>query len=396
MNVGSTIGPYQVRFPAHILFGPGSRHDLGLHCRSIGQRAFVVTGSRTLQKRGLIDSVIHALNQSGIEAIPLANISHEPEVTDVDEAVEQVLNHSIQPTDFVVGIGGGSAIDLAKAVAALVVNREGTTVVDYLEGVGKGLKLNNRPLPVVAIPTTAGTGSEATKNAVISSYDPAFKKSLRADALVPSLVVIDPELAIHAPAEVTIHSGLDAITQLIESYISERSQPIPRALALQGLAVAIPALPEAVANPTSISARENMAHAALLSGIALANSGLGMAHGVAAALGVHNRIPHGLACACMLPTALRVNRNVCEKQLAELAPAVTGHHFESTQKAADAVLETICQLTESLQVPQRLSELGVEEIQLPAIVQSSRGNSMSGNPVDLSDEQLLQILEDIL
>ena len=390
------IGPYQVRFPAHILFGPGSRHDLGQHCQAIGQRAFIVTGSRTLQKLGLIDSVIDAIKQSGIEAIFLANISHEPEVADVDNAVEQALKHSIQPTDFIVGIGGGSAIDLAKAVAALVTNREGETVTDYLEGVGQGLTLKNKPLPVVAVPTTAGTGSEATKNAVISSYDPAFKKSLRADALVPALVVIDAELAIHAPAEVTIHSGLDAITQLIEGYISKRSQPIPRALALQGLAVAIPALPEAVANPTSIAAREKMAHAALLSGIALANSGLGMAHGVAAALGVHNRIPHGLACACMLPTALRVNRDVCGKQLAEVAFAVTGRHFESTEKAADAVVETICQLTQQLGVPQRLSELGVEKTQLPDIVQSSRGNSMNGNPVDLSDEQLLQILEDIL
>ncbi len=207
--------------------------------------------------------------------------------------------------DFMLAIGGGAAIDLAKAAGAMAANDQSPTVKDYLENVGRDLKIVNPPLPVLAMPTTAGTGAEATKNAVISSYDPPFKKSLRDDRLMPRIALVDPELTVSVPANVTAASGMDAITQLFESYISRKARPIPQALAVQGLKIAIPAIVEAVEKPDSRTAREAMAHAALLSGMALANSGLGMAHGVAPALGIHCRVPHGVACALMLPVALR-------------------------------------------------------------------------------------------
>src|SRR5690606_20888604 len=174
----------------------------------------------------------------------------------------------------------------------------------------------------------------------ISVDDPAVKKSLRSDGLIPQLVVVDPELTQSLPPSVTAHTGMDAITQCVESYISRRARPIPQSLALQGVSLALPAIVEAVEEGHSRAAREAMAHAALLSGMALANSGLGMAHGVAAALGVHCGVSHGLACAVMLPVAMRANRSVAEKQLAELARAA-GIAGSTDGAAADALIERI-------------------------------------------------------
>ncbi len=279
----------------------------------------MICGSKSLAAAGLSRKIADLLHANGVESVELATISHEPEVGDVDQLAGQLRSRSAAAGDLVIGVGGGSAIDLAKAVAALATNTAGTSVRDFLEGVGAGLKITETPLPMIAVPTTAGTGSEATKNAVISCYDPPFKKSLRSDQMVPRVVLVDPELTVTLPPGATAHTGMDAITQLIESYISRRAKPVPRALAVDGLRLALPSIEEAVEHGTSRPAREAMAQAALLSGLALANSGLGMAHGVAAALGVHLRVPHGLACAVMLPVALAVNASVCGAQLAQLA-----------------------------------------------------------------------------
>jgi alcohol dehydrogenase class IV len=317
-------------------------------------------------------------------------------VADVDAAAHSIRSQGVRAGDLVLGIGGGSAIDLAKAIAALAVNTDGGSVRDYLEGVGRGLKLANKPLPIVAIPTTAGTGSEATKNAVISVTSPNVKKSLRSDDLVPRAVIVDPQLAVSLRPATTAHTGMDAITQLIESYISRRARPIPQALAIQGLRLALPAIVEAVEDSNSRPAREAMAHAALLSGMALANSGLGLAHGVAAALGVHCDVPHGLACAVMLPAALRVNRLVAEQQLAELAVAAGLAANVSPAPAAEALIDRIDQISQRIGIPRTLTELGVRREQLPALVRDSRGNSMDGNPQALEDGELAELLEGLL
>jgi alcohol dehydrogenase class IV len=357
----------------------------------------LVVGSRTLVARGLVIEIIQLLRKSGVEAVELASISREPEVTDVDQATSQ-LRADVAQGDFVLAIGGGAAIDLGKAAAALATQRDAGSVLDYLEGVGRGLALSEPPLPVLALPTTAGTGSEATKNAVISSTDPPFKKSLRADAMIPRAVLVDPELTVSCPREVTAHSGMDAITQLIESYISCRAQPVPQALALDGLSRAAPAIAEAVCELTSRRAREAMAHAALLSGMALANSGLGMAHGVAAALGVHARVPHGLACAVMLPAALDANRSVSAAHYAEMELAIHGVNGASggVDELANAFVRRITSLAHEIGIPRRLSEIGVRQDQLPDIVRDSRGNSMNGNPRPIDDHELFALLEKMI
>lgn len=387
---------YDFFAPQQIVFGWGRRSEIGERAASLGRRAFLVEGSRTLKAAGVMDQIAASLRAAGVEPISLAAISHEPEVADVDRAAKKLRDAAADPGDLLLAVGGGSAIDLAKAAGAMAVNRESETVKDYLEGVGRGLKLVERPLPLAAMPTTGGTGTEATKNAVISSYDPPFKKSLRSEWMVPKLVLVDPELSVHVPPTTTAWTGMDAITQLVESYVCRFARPIPQALAIDGLRRALPALAVAVKDGASRPARESMAHAALLSGLALANSGLGLAHGVAAALGVTARVPHGLACAAMLPVALRVNRDVSQSRLAVLARATIGGDYTSDAAAADAFIECIDRLAEEVGVPKRLGELGVRREQIPELVRGSRGNSMNGNPRQLDNDELTRLLESLL
>jgi alcohol dehydrogenase class IV len=387
---------YDFVVPTKIVFGWGRRCEVGSLLRAMGRRCFVLWGSRTLAASGVGAEILSGLEDAGLEVARLTTIDHEPEVEDVDATVHSLHDQRAGAHDVVLAIGGGSAMDLAKAAAALATNRGSATVKDYLEGVGRGLEIVHPPLPLLVMPTTAGTGSEATKNAVISSYNPPFKKSLRSELMLPRCVVVDPELTISMPPAVTAQSGMDAVTQLIESYISRRARPIPQALALQGLRMAVPALVQALRQPHHRQAREAMSHAALLSGMALANSGLGLAHGVAAALGVHCRVPHGLACGVMLPWALRVNRVVCTTQYAELAGALGLPTEPSPAVAADSFVDLIQRLCREVGLPSHLADLGVRREQIPDLIRSSRGNSMDGNPRLVSDEELAALLEEAL
>jgi alcohol dehydrogenase class IV len=387
---------FDLLVPARTIFGWGRRSEAGQLASTLGKRAFLVSGSNSLERSGRIAQIVDSLQRGGVTIVRLATISNEPLVSDVDNCVEQFLKSRPADGDLVIGLGGGSAIDLAKAVAALATNRHGGSVKDFLEGVGRGLKIESAPLPVLAIPTTAGTGSEATKNSVISSNDPPFKKSLRSELMVPRIVLIDPELTVDLPPKITAQTGMDAITQRIESYLSKRAQPIPQALAESGLRLALRSIETAVTHGTNRGAREAMAYAAYLSGIALANSGLGMAHGVAATLGIHCQISHGLACAVMLPVALRFNRDVRLAEMARLASLETGERAIDDAEAADYFIARIEELTKRIGIPTRLSEIGVRPEQLLALVKGSRGNSMDGNPREVSDVELSHQLERML
>ncbi|MHC4178211.1 MAG: iron-containing alcohol dehydrogenase [Planctomycetota bacterium] len=388
---------YDFLAPRQIVFGWGRWREVGTLGRMLGRRAFLICGLPESLAQAALDEISELVRTEETEAVAAAMIAHEPEVDDVDRVAAFLRRHGAAPGDFLLAVGGGAAIDLAKAAAAMATNRESPTVKDYLEGVGRGLKLVNDPLPVMAMPTTAGTGAEATKNAVISCYDPPFKKSLRDGRLVPRIALVDPKLSMSVPPEVTAASGMDAITQLIESFISRNAQPIPQALCMQGLRLAVGAIAEAVEDGTSQPAREGMAHAALLSGMALANSGLGMAHGVAPALGTHCRVPHGVACAVMLPVALRVNRKVRQDELAQLSHLLFGRGPSTPpEEAVEVLIRETEALCDRVGVPRRLSELGVRAEQIPALVRDSRGSSMSGNPRELTDDELAELLEGML
>ncbi len=393
---------YDFLVPARTLFGWGRLAEAGTAARALGTRAFVISGSRQLERDGTLDRLDAILKQAGVEPVRAGSIHREPRVEDVDGlavAVREKMGDAGPAGHLVIGIGGGSAIDLAKAASAMATNRESPTVKDYLEGVGKNLSLEQPPLPMLAIPTTAGTGSECTKNAVISSDDGEpvpFKKSLRSDLMVPKAVLIDPQLAVSVPPEVTARTGMDAITQLIESAISCKAQPVPTALAFHGLSLALPLIERAVKNPRDQEAREGMAHAAFLSGITLANAGLGMAHGVAVALGIIAGVPHGLACAVMLPAALEANRVARLAEIARVARLLIAKDFQSDEEAARAAPAAVRELCRRIGIPLRLRDAGVRKEQIPAIVKGSRGNSMNGNPRPIDDAELGAILEGML
>ena len=385
---------YDLLMPRQVVFGWGRRSEVGPRAADLGRRVFVVCGSRSLQSSGVVDPIEGSLRTSGLTVLDLGTISREPEVEDVDAMVRRLRDFGGgQPGDVVLAIGGGAALDLGKAVSALATNRHSDTVRDFLEGVGRGLQITERPLPLIALPTTSGTGSEATKNAVISSRTEQFKKSLRSDWMIPAIALIDPELTVTCPRHITAWSGMDAITQLIESLITPKSTPITRALCWEGLQSAIPWIKRACDEPDCRPAREALSHAAFLSGVTLANAGLGMAHGIAAALGVHCQVPHGLACATLLPTALRVNRSTCEATLAEMVPLFSTRTGSTPAAAAEFTIEAIAQLGRDLGVPERLRDLGVRQDQLAELVPASRGNSLNGNPRSLSDAELRDILE---
>ncbi len=408
MGVMEANHSYDFLAPGRIVSGWGRRREAGTWGRTLGRRAWLVCGLPPEVAGPVVDEIDASLRAEGIELVPAATLLHEPEVEDVDRLSADLCGRGVGEGDFLLALGGGAAIDLAKAAAAMAVNvgqasslpheHESATVKDYLEGVGRGLKISRPPLPLLAMPTTAGTGAEATRNAVISSYDPPFKKSLRDDRLMPRIALLDPELTVTVPPAVTAAGGMDAVTQLIESFVSRKRQAIPRFLAIHGLEIALPAIVEAVENGRSRSAREAMSNAALLSGIALANSGLGMAHGVAAALGTHCRVPHGVACALMLPVAIRVNMEVCRAEFAQLRQCWNDEPPQrpATAVAGEVFLRDIEGLCDRLRLPRRLSQVGVTREQIPAIVRDSRGSSMSGNPRELSDAELTQILEDML
>ena len=390
---------YELSLPRRVVFGWGRCTEIGRLARELGRNAVCVYGSRTLERSGITASLEKSLRESGVTIVDTLRISNEPTVLDVDDAVRQLRSPGKVESLVLLAIGGGAALDLAKAVAGMTPQPQFETVRDYLEGVGQGLTLEANPLPILAMPTTAGTGSEATKNAVIASYDPPFKKSLRDDRLIPEIVLLDPELTVSCPAKITAESGMDAITQLFESYVSRsggsrNAGPFIQVLCEQGLTEAWQSLAEAVNNPTSQVAREKMMHAAFLSGICLANAGLGMAHGISPALGSICRVSHGAACALLLPWTLRTNAEICRTEYARLARLilVTEKRNATDEVLVERLIEEVENLCRTVGVVQKLADFGVTSDQIPEIAAQSFGSSMRNNPRTLTQEELVEIL----
>ena len=392
---------YDLAVPPLVRFGVGRTAEIGDVVGLLGRRAWLVGGRRSLLDSPARPQLEASLAAAGVEHRVVAESDGEPTVEQV-AAVLAGLPREDRAEVVIVVVGGGSAIDLAKAVAALATNVDprttsiealAATVVDHLEGVGTR-SITRWPLPVVALPTTAGTGAEATRNAVISCPRRRFKKSMRSPLMVPRAVVIDPALGAGCDRGTTAAAGLDAITQLVESFICRFARPIPRALAVEALPLAIAALPRVLADPSDLEARAAMSHAAFLSGIALTNSGLGMAHGVAAALGVECGTPHGLACALMLPVAVRVNAAAAERDFARLERAIDPTGAGDERALAKAFVHRIERLCREAGAPQRLAEVGLARDRLRWLADNSGGASMRGNPVDLDPARLLPILEE--
>jgi alcohol dehydrogenase class IV len=298
--------------------------------------------------------------------------------------------------EVVIGFGGGSVIDAGKAIAALVANHG--NLLDYLEVVGKGQPLTQPPAPFIAIPTTAGTGAEVTRNAVLTVPDHRVKVSLRSPLMLPRLAVVDPELTRSLPAHLTASTGLDALTQLVEPYVCNSPNPITDALCREGMRRVARALGRACSEGGDTQARQDMALASLFGGMALANARLGAVHGLAGPLGGMFSAPHGMICARLLPLTMETNirallareqASPALERFAEVARILTG---VSTATVADG-LTWLQRLCTTLEVPP-LSRFGVTEKDIPQVVlQAQKASSMKGNPVALNEVELADILQ---
>ena len=301
----------------------------------------------------------------------------EPTIADVDQALSIARDAKV---DFVLGVGGGSAIDAAKAVAGLLAN--GGAASDYIEVVGKGQKITKAALPWIAIPTTAGTGAEVTRNAVIGWPEKKFKASIRSELLMAKVALIDPELAVDVPADVTARSGMDALCQCIEAYVSNNANAMTDAIAIKGVELAGRCLKRAFDDGHDIKAREGMALAALFGGIALTNAGLGAVHGFAAPLGANFPVPHGTVCGLLLPEVIDAN----------IAAGAARERYDQIDRVLPGGLQQCGQLVRDLNLPP-LRTFGMTDADIPPMVQlARRASSMRYNPVVLSDEALADIL----
>jgi len=382
-----------------IEFGNGKVLLLPQLIRQYGNRALIVTGANFLQSTQQWQMLTTAFSDNQIEW-SLYTISGEPSPEMIDSAVE---NFSGQTFDVVVAIGGGSALDGAKAIAGLLKVKR--SIMDYLEGVGPELTYEGPNVPFIAVPTTAGTGSEATKNAVISVQDKTlgFKKSFRHEMLVADYTILDPELLGSCPKPLIAANGMDALTQLIESYVSSKANPLTDALSLSGIQAVKKGLFAWYDSAGDIDAQAEMAYAALLSGITLAQVGLGSVHGLASPLGAFFPIPHGVVCGTLLAEAtdlnirvmqLREPENIALKKYADIGRLLSDETDEviaSDQQAREFLVEQLHRWTERLDLPV-LSSLGVTEDDLDHIVENSRGSSMKTNPIVLTDDEIKQLL----
>jgi alcohol dehydrogenase len=388
------------------MFGAGRAGDLGEVVREFGRNALVITRGPGFTASDDWVRLLVALETEGV-IVFLETVAGEPSPALVDEIVARHrVGGGAAAVDAVVGIGGGSVLDCAKAVAGLLV--PGNSVMDHLEGIGPELPYRGPSVPFIAVPTTAGTGSEATKNAVLSVRgEGGFKKSFRDEALVARVAIVDPDLLASCPPELISGNGMDALTQLLESYVSLRANPFTDALALSGLACVrdglLPWFQEAAAGrgadgPGSLAAaaRERMAYAALCSGICLAQAGLGAVHGLASPLGAQFPIPHGVACGATLAAATAANISALESRdpdgpaLARYAAAgwiLTDVAAADDRASRAALVPALVTLAARLGVP-RLSAYGIAESSIAGLVADSRGSSMKTNPVVLTDEEI--------
>lgn len=381
---------FQFYCPTQLIVGQGKIDELADLTIHYGSRAFLVYGS-SVHDDGNLDIIQNRLQKNNITPVPYRKPAGEPDIEMVDQAAETAKT---EQCDVIVTIGGGAVIDLGKAVAGLATN--GGSVLDYMEGIGQGRKITEKPLPHIAVPTTAGTGAEVTKNAVITAPQAKYKKSFRSPYLFPTIAILDAELSVNLPPEQTAYSGMDAITQLIESYITQRANPITDALALHGLQLALPAIKTIYKNGKDKEAREAMLLASTLSGVCLANAGLGMAHGFAPALGAMYDVPHGKACAILLPHAMQYNQNAALPKFADLGRIISERPNQTEQELADRAIHGISQLITDLGIPRDFKYLNVKEEDIDPIVERSKGNSMNGNPIPVTDDMAREFLVSLL
>ncbi len=369
-----------------VIFGNGTVSKIPQLLQGMGHNIFLVTGKNPLRANFLTEN----LEAEGFSVFSF-RVEKEPDTEMISTGAKLARETAC---DAVVGFGGGSVIDSAKAIAALVPNKG--ELLDYLEVIGKGQKLEEKPLPFIAVPTTAGTGAEVTKNAVIHSAEHHVKVSLRSPLMFPDVAVVDPELTLSIPPEITATTGMDALTHLLETFVSNQSNPFIDMLCREGMRRISFSLKKAYKNGNDLKAREDMAFAAMLGGMALANVKLGAVHGFAGPMGGMFPVPHGAVCAALLPPVMEINITVLEKQkqinsiakYLEVAQILTGN---PDSKIEDGI-RWAEEMVKTLKIP-TLSTFGLSSSDFPVLVEKAKkASSMKGNPVVLNDGQLTEIL----
>lgn len=371
-----------------VVFGPGTLKEAPAIVAGLGRKVLVVVGGT----RSRASRMLELLETASVECTVL-QVADEPTV----EAVREGTRAAIQAgSQVIVGYGGGSVLDAGKAIAAMITN--GGDPFDYLEVLGKGKKFTEPSLPYLACPTTAGTGTEVTRNAVLTATEFGVKASLRSPILLPRLAIIDPETTYTLPPDVTARTGLDALTQLIEPFLSTKANPFTDVLCREGIRRAAESLRTAYANGSDTQARADLAYASMLSGMALANAGLGAIHGFAAPLGGTAHAPHGALCAALLPHVMAVNLAALRQRhpeaealvrLNELAKLVT----RDSRATPEDGIRWMDELVRDLNIPS-LGGLGVRrEDFVDLIEKASVSSSMQGNPILLTPRELEEILE---
>jgi len=370
-----------------ILFGAGKLREVGPLARDFGRRALVVTGKTAARAQPLLT----LLDESGISTAVFP-VAGEPTIDIVVRGAQFARG---ERCDVVIGFGGGSAIDAGKAIATLTTN-EGD-IFDYLEVIGRGKPLARSPVPFIAIPTTAGTGAEVTRNAVLASPEHRVKVSLRSPLLLPKVALVDPELTYDLPPAVTASTGLDALTQLIEPFVSCRANPLTDAICREGMQRAARSLRRAFDSGADKAAREDMALASLFGGLALANAGLGAVHGFAAPIGGMFPAPHGAACAALLPHVMEINVHALRergpegeylRRFDELARILMN---KPNATASDGIV-WVRELCTALKIP-ALGSYGITAGHSAELVeQAAKASSMKANPIALTSEEMKEIL----
>jgi alcohol dehydrogenase class IV len=371
-----------------ILFATGAAERIPELAGTLGRRPCLVTGGSPERAQWLIDGLTQALREPLV--VP---VSGEPDTETVSASAKTARKAGC---DVVIGLGGGSVMDTAKVVAALITNTD--DIFEYLEVVGKGNPLTKRPVPLITAPTTSGTGSEVTANGVLLSREHGVKVSLRSTEMIADLAVVDPQLAASMPQTVTAATGMDALTQLMEAFVSRKATPMTDALCREGLMRAATGLALAFEDGSDLSAREDMALAALLSGICLANAGLGAVHGFAAPIGGQCHAPHGAVCAALLPHVMEANLRALRERDPG-SPSLNAYREVAVMLTADVACEPedgaawVRELCQDLSIP-TLSELGVERADFGLLAdRAAEASSMRGNPVELTRKELIEILE---
>ncbi len=386
--VGETF-VFDFQTAQRIIFGSGSLIRLGSLAAEFGQRAFWIS----LTRRSFHDRLEQSLRAAGI-SFHLAVVQGEPKLGQILELVNRLKE--FQP-DLVIATGGGSVLDCAKAVAALAANPGDP--LEYLEVVGKGKPLEVNPLPVIAVPTTAGTGSEVTRNAVISLPEHKVKVSLRSPKMLPAVALVDPSLTLDLPPAVTASTGMDALTQVIEPFVSNRANALTDLFCEGGIRKIAGSLRKAYHEGSNLLAREEMAFGSLMGGLALANAGLGAVHGFAAPLGGMFEAPHGAICARLLPVVCRVNIQALKKRspnhpALERYQKLTGWLVGKSDATLWQGVEWLEELCDELTIP-RLREFGIRKSDFTYVMDSAKkASSMKANPIELEDDELFQILEE--